>query len=448
MTRFPHLKKYVREHPENKMAWYLLGKEYEADGQPGKANYCFNRAQEVYEAYEHAQVPEDILAEYEEKLNEAVRRREKRQSRRRKWLMLAVMLLLVGFRYAEAPGISAPRTAAQGDSDFSPESLSEVYTAAETDEPVAIGSAAADYIEDGRSVRAFVLGMERQGRWLMWRDGLPLVAEIEPGPTNGESVLRSYDPKTCNCEVDLTGKQRKAAAAWMDEQESLATLAAAIGSYRADGGGIPKSLEELNLPFPDNVMSGSTPVMRRSFAELTSAIKREVYGQEPLPLSSGRAVSASTLGGSPYLSAPLEIVVDRSRHRLAVVSGDVLLRNYEVGLGGSRTPTGTYTISDKVVNPNGKSNGEFGSRGMQLSDTDYAIHGTDEPASIGADESNGCVRMSKADIEELFDLVPAGTKVTLNDDVLPEEILVPKQRFQSEKRQDQTNDKKVYRWLN
>ncbi|GJM84202.1 hypothetical protein HMSSN139_66980 [Paenibacillus sp. HMSSN-139] len=66
-----------------------------------------------------------------------------------------------------------------------------------------------------------------------------------------------------------------------------------------------------------------------------------------------------------------------------------------------------------MVNPNGKDDGEFGSRGMQLSDTNYAIHGTNEPDSIGKDESLGCIRMGKKDVEELFDLVPKGTKVKI-----------------------------------
>lgn len=448
MTRFRDLKQYVREHPDNKMAWYLLGKEYAADGQEGKANYCFNQAQEVYEAYEHVHVPEDILAEYEEKLQEAAQKRKKAIAKRRAWLLAAVLLLLAGFRYAEAPGISAPRFTAGMDED--PGMPSTVFTAAEIGVPRAIGIAAAAYMEDGRSVPASVLGMERNGKWLLWNKNMPVIAELEPGEGSAESLIRSYDPTTCDCEADVSRGERRAAQAWVSEQESLAALASAVASYREGGGGIPEDLKDLNRPFPNNVMSGSTPVMSRSFDPFAAMLKRQAYGQEMPPLSEkgARPVSAGTLGGTPYLDQPLEIIVDRSRHRLAVVSGNVLLRNYEVGLGGGKTPTGTFAISDKVVNPNGKSNGEFGSRGMQLSDTDYAIHGTNVPSSIGGDESHGCVRMNKDDVEELFDMIPAGTKVTLTDDVLPEETVIPQQRFQTEDRQDQTNDQKIYRWLN
>lgn len=66
------------------------------------------------------------------------------------------------------------------------------------------------------------------------------------------------------------------------------------------------------------------------------------------------------------------------------------------------------------MNPNGRDNGEFGSRGMQLSDSNYAIHGTNEPDSIGKDESLGCIRMSRKDVEELFAMVPMGTKVQIS----------------------------------
>jgi len=448
VSRFPHLKTYVREHPDNKMAWYLLGKEYEADGQPGKANYCFNRAQEVYEAYEHVQVPEDILAEYEQKLREAADRRAKRAAKRRNWLLLAVLLMLAGFRYAEAPGIDSPRNARE-ETKLAAGLPPMLFTAAETGKPDAIGNAAAAYLEDGRKLPASVLGMKRDGKWLLWQKNLPMIAEIQPGQAPGESRLQSYDRKTCSCEADPPKKQQQAAQAWIHEQESLAVLSSAIQSYRKAEGSTPSNLDELNQVFPNNILSGSTPTMKRSFAAMTTLVKRQAYGQEPKPLTEGgRPVSASTLKGVPYLEKPLEIIVDRSRHRLAVVSGNVLLRNYEVGLGGSKTPTGTYAISDKVVNPNGRSNGEFGSRGMQLSETDYAIHGTNDPGSIGGDESHGCVRMNKDDIEELFDMVPAGTKVTLTDNVLPEAKLIPKQPFQSQDRQDQTNNKKIYKWLN
>lgn len=65
-----HLRTYVKKHPDNKMAWYLLGKEYLGEGQEAKANYCFQQAGEVYEAFERSKAPADIWVDYQEKLVE------------------------------------------------------------------------------------------------------------------------------------------------------------------------------------------------------------------------------------------------------------------------------------------------------------------------------------------------------------------------------------------
>lgn len=113
------------------------------------------------------------------------------------------------------------------------------------------------------------------------------------------------------------------------------------------------------------------------------------------------------------MQEPLEIVIDKDKHKLALISGDTIVRMYDVGLGSDRTPEGSFVITDKVVNPNGRSNGEFGSRGMQLSNTNYAIHGTNEPDSIGLDESLGCVRMHTGDVEELFALLRKALRYAL-----------------------------------
>lgn len=144
---------------------------------------------------------------------------------------------------------------------------------------------------------------------------------------------------------------------------------------------------------------------------------------------------------------PLSILVDTANYRLAVVSGDVIVRSYPIGLGGEKTPEGSFYISEKVKNPNGRDDGEFGSRGMTLSGTRYAIHGTNEPDSIGKDESLGCVRMLQEDVEELYDLVPLGTKVTIKNGALPESGSPAAKRFQLQPMQDETNPAVTYRWL-
>jgi lipoprotein-anchoring transpeptidase ErfK/SrfK len=43
------------------------------------------------------------------------------------------------------------------------------------------------------------------------------------------------------------------------------------------------------------------------------------------------------------------------------------------------------------------------------------IHGTNDENSIGRPASHGCVRMRNKDVTELFDLVPEGTPVWINE---------------------------------
>jgi hypothetical protein len=50
---------------------------------------------------------------------------------------------------------------------------------------------------------------------------------------------------------------------------------------------------------------------------------------------------------------------------------------------------------------------------MGLSKLGYGIHGTNVPKSIGKAASHGCIRMAKADLEELFEMVQVGDTVEL-----------------------------------
>jgi len=46
-------------------------------------------------------------------------------------------------------------------------------------------------------------------------------------------------------------------------------------------------------------------------------------------------------------------------------------------------------------------------------DTLYRIHGTSQPQSIGREVSSGCIRLLNADVADLFERVPIGTKVVV-----------------------------------
>jgi len=55
----------------------------------------------------------------------------------------------------------------------------------------------------------------------------------------------------------------------------------------------------------------------------------------------------------------------------------------------------------------------LGARALYLGNTDYRIHGTNNPATIGQHVSSGCIRMRNADVADLYDRVSIGTKVVV-----------------------------------
>jgi lipoprotein-anchoring transpeptidase ErfK/SrfK len=115
------------------------------------------------------------------------------------------------------------------------------------------------------------------------------------------------------------------------------------------------------------------------------------------------------------------IIVEVSKRKLSVFSGSQLLMQAPVGVGKAHTPTppGNFYVDISVKNPGGAygrhmlsvagfSNvlKSFGRGVGQL-----AIHGTNNPPSVGQFSSNGCMRLNNEDVVRLAGLAPTGTPV-------------------------------------
>jgi lipoprotein-anchoring transpeptidase ErfK/SrfK len=53
----------------------------------------------------------------------------------------------------------------------------------------------------------------------------------------------------------------------------------------------------------------------------------------------------------------------------------------------------------------------LGARALYLGHTEYRIHGTNMPQTIGTKVSSGCFRLTNPDVTDLYSRVPIGTKV-------------------------------------
>ncbi|MBE5804536.1 MAG: hypothetical protein E7316_08505 [Clostridiales bacterium] len=116
----------------------------------------------------------------------------------------------------------------------------------------------------------------------------------------------------------------------------------------------------------------------------------------------------------PASAAPAYAIhVDVDAKTLTLFQGNALVKQYTVATGAWDTPTplGVFTINSRF---SGQMGG-FGTcfLGLNVPWGNYGIHGTNKPGSIGSNASHGCIRMYVKDAEELYALVPNGTKVVI-----------------------------------
>jgi lipoprotein-anchoring transpeptidase ErfK/SrfK len=55
----------------------------------------------------------------------------------------------------------------------------------------------------------------------------------------------------------------------------------------------------------------------------------------------------------------------------------------------------------------------LGARAMYLGGTQYRIHGTNDPSTIGKQVSSGCIRMTNEDVTDLYSRIGIGTRVVV-----------------------------------
>jgi lipoprotein-anchoring transpeptidase ErfK/SrfK len=125
-------------------------------------------------------------------------------------------------------------------------------------------------------------------------------------------------------------------------------------------------------------------------------------------------------------TAPFTIIVDKSQNILMLKADEEIIKTYVAATGvNNSTPVGTYTITNKIINPTwfksgavippGAPDNLLGTRWIGFDLAGYGIHGTSDPQSLGRQVTQGCVRLSNPDIEELYTIVPEGTEVTIID---------------------------------
>lgn len=128
---------------------------------------------------------------------------------------------------------------------------------------------------------------------------------------------------------------------------------------------------------------------------------------------------------------PGTIVISTRKRFLYLVQADEKAIRYGIGVGRyGFTWSGAETISRKAEWPDwtpppemrerdptvpkfmkGGPENPLGARALYLGATDYRIHGTAQPWTIGRAVSSGCIRLQNEDVIDLYSRVKIGSKV-------------------------------------
>ena len=127
------------------------------------------------------------------------------------------------------------------------------------------------------------------------------------------------------------------------------------------------------------------------------------------------------------------IVIDTANTYLYYVLGNGRAMRYGVGVGREGfTWSGVQSISRKAEWPDwhppaemiarqpylprfvaGGPGNPLGARAMYLGSSQYRIHGTNDPTTIGKFVSSGCIRLTNQDVSDLFSRVSVGARVVV-----------------------------------
>jgi len=145
----------------------------------------------------------------------------------------------------------------------------------------------------------------------------------------------------------------------------------------------------------------------------------------------------------PSTETPGTIIIDTPHTFLYYVLGNGKAIRYGIGIGREGfTWSGVKSIERKAEWPDwypppemvarqpylprmtsGGPGNPLGARAMYIGGTQYRIHGTNAPATIGKQVSSGCIRLTNQDVVDLYNRVQIGAKVI----VLPQTAVAKSQ---------------------
>jgi L,D-transpeptidase-like protein len=193
---------------------------------------------------------------------------------------------------------------------------------------------------------------------------------------------------------------------------------------------MPRTLPAFARPRAGAAQVGVVPAGSKYYGIPIVAWVEEVsndgrWGLVELPYTWPRHEGWIRLGGLRRERSRVRVEVDLSRHTVIVrrLGRAMFSAPGATGAPSSPTPVGEYFVTDRVPFTPGGALGSFafGISGIQprlpagwSGGNQLAIHGTNQPWSIGRDASAGCIRVSEETLDRLLPLLVYGTPVIVH----------------------------------
>lgn len=199
----------------------------------------------------------------------------------------------------------------------------------------------------------------------------------------------------------------------------------------------PVSVQPIRKPPAQQVLAPATPAHVSTPVRVAASAPAPVPAPAPAPLveppkaADGPGKLVRQVVDYVSRQTPGTVIIDTGNTFLYLVLNDRQAMRYGIGVGREGfTWSGEQTVARKTEWPDWRPPAEMllrqpylprfmaggpgnplGARAMYLGDTEYRIHGTNKPDTIGKRVSSGCIRLTNEDVVDLFERVKVGSKV-------------------------------------
>ncbi|MBB2735333.1 lipoprotein-anchoring transpeptidase ErfK/SrfK [Bradyrhizobium japonicum] len=235
-------------------------------------------------------------------------------------------------------------------------------------------------------------------------------------------------------------KKAEALAIPMAARVAIGAVAVAVVGYSLLSS--PADVQPIRKPSAHEAQASSTPVYVATPARVSAPAPAAIPVPAPIPAPAALVEPPKADAGVPgalvrqvvdYASrqAPGTVIIDTGNTFLYFVLNDRQAMRYGIGVGREGfTWSGEQTVARKAEWPDwhppvemvsrqpylprfmaGGPGNPLGARAMYLGETEYRIHGTNNPDTIGKKVSSGCIRLTNDDVTDLYERVKVGAKV-------------------------------------